>query len=1120
MADESGRVFLSDEPIESPEQDKFEHREYVDALKKILENAEPRWNIGVFGKWGTGKSSIINLLFDRLEANPAFENTVCVEFDAWTHAEESIRTDLLLGIDYELGEKTDTKVDGEYGILGEDYITEELYDMTEETGSEDLSYRKYTAELLSHSKLITGIVVITALILVLGVLTNVLNLVGVLNPGPDLMATVNSILQIAILPLFLSLFIFMAKQVEDATSTLRQRYPRKEWSGAYEQLFEDMLTELVEETEKEEVIISVDNLDRCESDTVYDVLVSLKTFMENNRCIYIIPCDDEALLSHVQSIDSGEYFEEPENEREFLRKLFQAHVRVPPFTNEAISDYVEELKEQLEDDLGEDYDDEVLSVITKAYARNPRRIKQAFNRLTTLRMLAEEMEATDRIREGAITDNLPFLAKISLLQEDFPEFYRALQANPRLLDEFNDYFAGRVSHSEREEELAAYFDPDENEDNSSVEGLRDFLRTTRYITDDTPRRFIYLSEPSYALTLGDDERFVQDLRTGQVDKVRDELKSLFEGDEGFTPYLEAIRDTLDEWSHLDSELFNIIEGLMKVFDALDEDAQSRVAAAVSEYLVSVDRRHFLEDLDPHLSFPLLLKMPFRDSQILFNAFGKLAADPETLRENVLDAFVSHSDEIPRSARRPLAESLTDLRQNHQMDEFKRALDIIHSSATAREKYATTSLLKEVIELIQLDNNQRQFEDHEYYMKFDQHASTEARSTFVEKLLDLHNEVDDNNINNLNQNLADILLDIESNLTTQAARRLYDEFQGMAHAPSNDVKQLVETLFYHYDVLVPSDQDEFRQQCVNQIQNWDGTAQQYLKWAEQYDVPLLDSEDAVEAALDPFPNQNSNAGLLTNTVLPLIPEEFDEEVTAKKLLDILDSGDDSHAQLGAEMFLTAPDRFSNVQDSVIDKCHSKANRTDDTNSKQTYLTAVSEVFTELEDSDQELFLSRLTELARGNNRDKQAFAQVWREVKNDLEPGHRRTIGQNVLSVLEDEASDQNQQVPNDDLVKALQTVTEGLATNAHQEFILRLSDKLTDGNIGWQQKQNIVGQLAAFEDLAGQEDLVLTRIEGMLKQNSQDRLHQTTEKKLDILEQRDEINQDRIKEIRETHLET
>ncbi len=32
-----GRVFLSDEPIESANQDRFEHQEYVDALEQTIE---------------------------------------------------------------------------------------------------------------------------------------------------------------------------------------------------------------------------------------------------------------------------------------------------------------------------------------------------------------------------------------------------------------------------------------------------------------------------------------------------------------------------------------------------------------------------------------------------------------------------------------------------------------------------------------------------------------------------------------------------------------------------------------------------------------------------------------------------------------------------------------------------------------------------------------------------------------------------------------------------------------------------------------------------------------------------------------------------------------------------
>lgn len=53
---------------------------------------------------------------------------------------------------------------------------------------------------------------------------------------------------------------------------------------------------------------------------MYDVLVSLKTFLEDDRCIYLIPCDNEALESHLKAINEEDFFGETRSEREFLRK--------------------------------------------------------------------------------------------------------------------------------------------------------------------------------------------------------------------------------------------------------------------------------------------------------------------------------------------------------------------------------------------------------------------------------------------------------------------------------------------------------------------------------------------------------------------------------------------------------------------------------------------------------------------------------------------------------------------------------------------------------------------------------------------------------------------------------
>ncbi|WP_281196153.1 P-loop NTPase fold protein, partial [Halorubrum sp. F4] len=120
--------FLTDEPIESDEEDAFQHTEYVDALERILGSVEAPWHIGIFGKWGSGKTSIIRLLFNRIEEQDTNGETVCIEFDAWKHADDSVRTELLLTLDQELGKHAGKKD----GLIGEDDITGQLYDVDEQ----------------------------------------------------------------------------------------------------------------------------------------------------------------------------------------------------------------------------------------------------------------------------------------------------------------------------------------------------------------------------------------------------------------------------------------------------------------------------------------------------------------------------------------------------------------------------------------------------------------------------------------------------------------------------------------------------------------------------------------------------------------------------------------------------------------------------------------------------------------------------------------------------------------------------------------------------------------------------------------------------------------------------
>lgn len=60
--------FLRDQPIKSSSDDKFEYRYYVDIIKFIIEHSMSPINIGLYGKWGVGKSSILELLQIKLNS--------------------------------------------------------------------------------------------------------------------------------------------------------------------------------------------------------------------------------------------------------------------------------------------------------------------------------------------------------------------------------------------------------------------------------------------------------------------------------------------------------------------------------------------------------------------------------------------------------------------------------------------------------------------------------------------------------------------------------------------------------------------------------------------------------------------------------------------------------------------------------------------------------------------------------------------------------------------------------------------------------------------------------------------------------------------------------------------
>ncbi len=79
----SGKIrIITDEPTLA---DALDFKDYSGRLAEIITNSTPRFSIGVFGGWGTGKTSLMSMIKQVLDDN---DKVITVWFDAWKYERE------------------------------------------------------------------------------------------------------------------------------------------------------------------------------------------------------------------------------------------------------------------------------------------------------------------------------------------------------------------------------------------------------------------------------------------------------------------------------------------------------------------------------------------------------------------------------------------------------------------------------------------------------------------------------------------------------------------------------------------------------------------------------------------------------------------------------------------------------------------------------------------------------------------------------------------------------------------------------------------------------------------------------------------------------------------------
>lgn len=389
------KKFIIDREINLNDYDFLKTKIYSDNLKKIIEKTEKDkvFTIGLFGGWGTGKSSIIETSKQEFDQN----QVKYITYDAWQYANDSFRRMFLKKLAIDLNYKKSDELDKVF------YNDE----------CKEVEYK----EKLSLSKLNISLVAINfSLILVLFFL-HYLSLDSVVP-------------YIITLPMSLATLIFSVfSQLKTAIIKPHLFAPEQ---------FEDYFDKIVSgcfqsNNDLKKLVIVIDNIDRCNSEAAYNLFSDIKTFLsaKSKSIVFIIPVDDVVLRKHITSINKNTPNSNNDTE-EFLRKFFNVTICVKPYGEIDMFSFAQQINEKYELSFNQD----TVSIASKEYAKSPRRIIKLFNNL-----LAE----FGNYDEDFIKQNETLICCVLIIKEEYPVYYTQIINSPK-------YFFDKLVESDESDE--------------------------------------------------------------------------------------------------------------------------------------------------------------------------------------------------------------------------------------------------------------------------------------------------------------------------------------------------------------------------------------------------------------------------------------------------------------------------------------------------------------------------------------------------------------------------------------------------------------------------------------------------------------------------------------------
>ncbi len=360
---------------------------YVETLITLIKNnlaIQKPINIGLFGGPGTGKSSIAKSVANHFKKDRKVSVMI---YDAWKYSTDAFRGS---------------------------FITE-LRDKFKLPENKQGDLKKHTeSKLLQEKRFKRALIIIILALFIIGVL-----LVSLL-PGLAKMHTAFNIFSNTGL---IFLIIFILERSFSSRRTAFRTFTTEEFENSFNNTVERIISK---KRGVKKLVIIIDNVDRCPKDLSRELLFTVKSFLSNPDCIFVLPMDHEIIKRHLE--------EEQKDPSRYIRRFFDTTIKLKRFIPQNLYEFTRELIKK----YNFDFSDEIADLFSQEFSDSPRKIIQYLNNLYTEKIIARKQEYFGNIKKGAITDNMDFLAKILIIREEWPFLYNEIVAKPYLISEINN----------------------------------------------------------------------------------------------------------------------------------------------------------------------------------------------------------------------------------------------------------------------------------------------------------------------------------------------------------------------------------------------------------------------------------------------------------------------------------------------------------------------------------------------------------------------------------------------------------------------------------------------------------------------------------------------------------